>query len=94
MRACTDRGIPDVESGSTFPFVGTWAGAGGGAVFSTLTFDVTYVFPTLRSHKSARAAVLVTTYGRRPRRSGRHSTLRGGPARLSDTCLQWALLLV
>jgi hypothetical protein len=43
------------------------------------TFDVTYVFPTLRSHKSARAAVQVTTYGRKPRPAV-GTTHRRGPA--------------
>lgn len=45
---------------------GRAVGAGAGRLFYS-TFDVIYVFPTLRSHKSARAAVQVTTYGRKPR---------------------------
>lgn len=50
--------------------------AGAGRLFYS-TFDVTYVFPTLRSHKSARAAVQVTTYGRKPRPAVGTNTHRG-----------------
>jgi len=64
--------------------------AGAGRLFYS-TFDVTYVFPTLRSHKSARAAVQVTTYGRKPRSGSGHS--HRGPA-LSIHAYKWALLLV
>lgn len=55
---------------------GRAVGAGAGRLFYS-TFDVTYVFPTLRSHKSARAAVQVTTYGRKPRPAV-GTTHRGG----------------
>jgi hypothetical protein len=63
---------------------GDRVGPGAGRLFYS-TFDVTYVFPTIRSHKSARAAVQVTTYGRKPRpRSGSgHYSSRAG---VIDTC--------
>ena len=63
---------------------GDRVGLGAGRLFYS-TFDVTYVFPTLRSHKSARAAVQVTTYGRKPRPAV--GTTHRGPAFI-DTCLQ------
>ena len=64
---------------------GDRVGLGAGRLFYS-TFDVTYVFPTLRSHKSARAAVQVTTYGRKPRPAVGYYSSRA--AALSTTCLQ------
>ena len=71
------------------PATGCGSGLGPGGLFYS-TFDVTYVFLTIRSHKSARAAVQVTTYGRKPRPAvGTYSSRAG----VIDTCLQVGTLL-
>ena len=66
---------------------GDRVGPGAGRLFYS-TFDVTYVFPTIRSHKSARAAVQVTTYGRKPRPAV--GTTHRGPALSIHARDKWA----